>query len=50
LRVVRQGAISLERLRDVVPGVLDVDGNAPDAAEAVEPTVEPAAAPEPGSA
>lgn len=29
LRVVRQGAISLERLREVVPGLLDVDGNAP---------------------
>jgi L-threonylcarbamoyladenylate synthase len=28
LRVVRQGAVSLERLRDVVPGLLDIDGNA----------------------
>ncbi len=28
LRVVRQGAISLERLREVVPGLLDIDGNA----------------------
>jgi L-threonylcarbamoyladenylate synthase len=27
LRVVRQGAISLERLREVVPGLVDVDGN-----------------------
>jgi L-threonylcarbamoyladenylate synthase len=27
LRVVRQGAISLERLREVVPELLDVDGN-----------------------
>jgi len=33
LRVVRQGAISLERLRAVVPGLVDVDGNAPDALE-----------------
>jgi hypothetical protein len=60
LRVVRQGAISLERLRGVVPGVLDIDGNAPDSADAPEPAAEPAAAepaaaagdaaPEPGSA
>jgi L-threonylcarbamoyladenylate synthase len=28
LRVVRQGAVTLERLRDVVPGLLDIDGNA----------------------
>lgn len=28
LRVVRQGAIALERLRDVVPELLDIDGNA----------------------
>jgi tRNA threonylcarbamoyl adenosine modification protein (Sua5/YciO/YrdC/YwlC family) len=35
LRVVRQGAISLERLRAVVPGLVDVDGNAPDAVDAV---------------
>ncbi|WP_457974381.1 L-threonylcarbamoyladenylate synthase [Arthrobacter sp. D1-17] len=28
LRVVRQGAVSLERLREVVPGLLDTDGNA----------------------
>jgi L-threonylcarbamoyladenylate synthase len=28
LRVVRQGAVSLERLREVVPGLLDIDGNA----------------------
>jgi tRNA A37 threonylcarbamoyladenosine synthetase subunit TsaC/SUA5/YrdC len=34
LRVVRQGAISLERLREVVPGVLDINGNAADEAEA----------------
>lgn len=40
LRVVRQGAISVERLREVVPGLLDVDGNAADAAEA-EPASEP---------
>ena len=60
LRVVRQGAISLDRLRGVVPGVLDIDGNAPDSADAPEPAAEPAAAapataagdaaPEPGSA
>ncbi|HET6240604.1 MAG TPA: threonylcarbamoyl-AMP synthase, partial [Arthrobacter sp.] len=31
LRVVRQGAISLARLREVVPGLVDVDGNAPSA-------------------
>ena len=29
LRVVREGAVSLERLREVVPGVLDIAGNAP---------------------
>ncbi len=40
LRVVRQGALSVERLREVVPGLLDVDGNAADAAEA-EPVSEP---------
>ena len=28
LRVVREGAVSLERLREVVPGLLDIDGNA----------------------
>ncbi|WP_395404607.1 L-threonylcarbamoyladenylate synthase [Arthrobacter sp. UC242_113] len=33
LRVVREGAISLERLREVVPGVLDINGNAADEAE-----------------
>ncbi len=31
LRVVRPGSISLERLRAVVPGLVDVDGNGPDA-------------------
>ncbi|MFE4834186.1 L-threonylcarbamoyladenylate synthase [Arthrobacter sp. NPDC056691] len=33
LRVVREGAISIERLREVVPGVLDINGNAADEAE-----------------
>ena len=42
LRVVRQGAISLDRLRGVVPGVLDIDGNAAGCAGARLP--EPAAA------
>ncbi|MBP1135725.1 tRNA threonylcarbamoyl adenosine modification protein (Sua5/YciO/YrdC/YwlC family) [Arthrobacter sp. PvP023] len=37
LRVVRQGAISVERLREVVPGLLDIDGNAADV-----PAAEPA--------
>ncbi|WP_427171422.1 L-threonylcarbamoyladenylate synthase [Arthrobacter sp. 92] len=32
-RVVRAGAISLERLREVVPNLLDLDGNAPEVAE-----------------
>jgi hypothetical protein len=32
LRVVREGAISIERLREVVPGVLDINGNAGDEA------------------
>jgi tRNA threonylcarbamoyl adenosine modification protein (Sua5/YciO/YrdC/YwlC family) len=44
LRVVRQGAISLERLRAVVPGLVDIDGNAPAAPEPVEPALD---APEP---
>jgi hypothetical protein len=30
LRVVREGAVSLERLREVVPGLLDLQGNAPE--------------------
>jgi tRNA A37 threonylcarbamoyladenosine synthetase subunit TsaC/SUA5/YrdC len=30
LRVVREGAVSLERLREVVPGVLDLQGNGPE--------------------
>ena len=38
LRVVRQGAIPVERLREVVPGLLDVDGNAAgDAGTGAEP-------------
>ncbi|MBT2595822.1 L-threonylcarbamoyladenylate synthase [Arthrobacter sp. ISL-72] len=41
LRVVRQGAIPVERLREVVPGLLDVDGNAADDAAA---EAEPASA------
>jgi L-threonylcarbamoyladenylate synthase len=48
LRVVRQGAISLERLREVVPGLLDVDGNAPGVAQA-EPGAEPEPESEPGA-
>jgi L-threonylcarbamoyladenylate synthase len=44
LRVVRQGAISLERLREVVPGLLDLDGNSGDNAGASAPGAEPAAA------
>jgi tRNA threonylcarbamoyl adenosine modification protein (Sua5/YciO/YrdC/YwlC family) len=39
LRVVRQGAISVERLREVVPGLLDIDGNAADV-PATEPAVD----------
>jgi L-threonylcarbamoyladenylate synthase len=48
LRVVREGAISLERLRGVVPGVLDINGNAADEAEVAqdEAEVTAAAAPE----
>jgi L-threonylcarbamoyladenylate synthase len=44
LRVVRQGAVSLERLRDVVPGLLDVEGNAagPDAPQEAAPAEEAA--------
>ncbi|HZI98945.1 MAG TPA: L-threonylcarbamoyladenylate synthase [Actinomycetales bacterium] len=30
LRVLRQGALGLERLRELVPGLLDVDGAAPE--------------------
>ena len=44
LRVVRQGAISLERLRGVVPGLLDVDGNAPEPVAAPEGEAAPGAA------
>lgn len=54
LKVVREGAVSLERLREVVPGVLDIDGNAgadatagPDAAAAADATAEPDAVTEP---
>jgi L-threonylcarbamoyladenylate synthase len=47
LRVVRQGAISLERLREVVPGLLDVDGNAGEAQ--AEPGAEPEPESEPGA-
>lgn len=53
LRVVRQGAISLERLRAVVPGLLDIDGNAaePGAGDAVpEPAAPGSAVPGPGAA
>jgi tRNA threonylcarbamoyl adenosine modification protein (Sua5/YciO/YrdC/YwlC family) len=44
-RVVRQGAISLARLREVVPGLVDVDGQAPaapgaGAAAPAEPSIE----------
>lgn len=46
LRVVRQGAISVERLREVVPGLLDIDGNAADIAE-TEPAGEPGVVPGP---
>jgi len=42
LRVVRQGAISLARLREVVPGLVDVDGNAPSAPEPGTATPPPA--------
>jgi L-threonylcarbamoyladenylate synthase len=54
LRVVRQGAISLARLREVVPGLVDVDGNAPSAPEpgtATPPPAESSAEPsaEPGT-
>jgi tRNA threonylcarbamoyl adenosine modification protein (Sua5/YciO/YrdC/YwlC family) len=43
LRVVREGAVSLERLREVVPGLLDIDGNGAEPDEAAEPgaTTEP---------
>ena len=30
MRVLRQGALGLDRLREVVPGLLDVDGEAPE--------------------
>ncbi|MEV7133079.1 L-threonylcarbamoyladenylate synthase [Arthrobacter sp. NPDC093128] len=50
LRVVRQGAITLERLREVVPGLLDIDGNAADVpASDTEPGNEMVAEPEPES-
>ncbi|MDQ1593897.1 MAG: L-threonylcarbamoyladenylate synthase [Arthrobacter pascens] len=45
LRVVREGAVSLERLREVVPGLLDIDGNAAEsdtAAAAAAGEAEPA--------
>ena len=45
LRVVREGAVSLERLREVVPGLLDIDGNAAEsdtAAAAAAAGAEPA--------
>jgi len=42
LRVVRQGAIALERLREVVPELLDIDGNS------AVPAADPEAAPAPG--
>jgi len=41
LRVVRQGAISVERLREVVPGLLDIDGNAAEPAKAEPGKAEP---------
>lgn len=44
LRVVRNGAVSLARLREVVPGVLDLDGTAPEAAEPVAASAEAPAA------
>ncbi|MEK0156049.1 L-threonylcarbamoyladenylate synthase [Arthrobacter oryzae] len=47
LRVVRQGAIALERLREVVPELLDIDGNAAVPAADV-PAADPEAAPAPG--
>jgi len=40
--VVRQGAIALERLREVVPELLDIDGNS------AAPAADPEAAPAPG--
>ncbi|QCB97018.1 threonylcarbamoyl-AMP synthase [Arthrobacter sp. PAMC25564] len=43
LRIVRQGTISLARLREVVPGLLDLDGNADGAAPAAEPAAGPVA-------
>jgi L-threonylcarbamoyladenylate synthase len=50
LRVVRNGAVSLARLREVVPGVLDLDGNAPEAAEAEPAAAAPETEPGAGSA
>ena len=48
LKVVREGAVSLERLREVVPGVLDIDGNAaPEAAAEPEAGAEPEAVAKP---
>lgn len=52
LRVVREGAVSLERLREVVPVLLDIDGNAGEPEESAEPaaTTEPEKLPEPEAA
>lgn len=40
MRVVREGAISLERLRDVVPGIEDLDGNGPESDQNAEAPAE----------
>jgi len=48
LRVVRQGAISLERLREVVPGVLGV-GEEPAAVEPPATPEQTAATPDSGT-
>ena len=47
LRVVREGAVSLERLREVVPGLLDIDGNAAESDTAAAAAAEAAAEAEP---
>jgi tRNA threonylcarbamoyl adenosine modification protein (Sua5/YciO/YrdC/YwlC family) len=52
LPLVREGAVTLERLREVVPVLLDIDGNAAEPDEAADPaaTTEPEKLPEPEAA
>ncbi|WP_052274376.1 L-threonylcarbamoyladenylate synthase [Arthrobacter sp. L77] len=46
LRVVRQGTVSLEQLRAVVPGVVGIDGELPDVPDAGTPEASHAPAPD----